>query len=189
MRKHEHYEVWLHDDMELSRMQGMGVAKREPLGSCPLSVVERVIFSDGTSRIYKAYRNLPIEAEFYRNIHSQHIPKAFYNYSSGEQHWLLLEDVKGQPPSSLSREQTLALACQAREIVNGIGLVAFSRHNLSKSSYSSFSASTLGCSIGSCKKESSDLLAGRLLPESGKRCRIQKFWLQRTASRPWSTET
>lgn len=143
MKKHEHFEIWLHDDNELFDIQGMGVTKRESLHSWPLSVVERIVFSDGTRRIYKAFYNLPVETEFYRQASSQHIPRVFFNKSDGDQHWLLLEDVKGQSPNNLDREQLLALAHRARTVINEIGLVEQNRYNLSEEKYSDFVNSTV----------------------------------------------
>jgi len=61
MKKHEQFDLWLHDDGELSELQGMNVMSRRTVQEWPLSAVERVVFSDGTSRIYKAFRNLPVE--------------------------------------------------------------------------------------------------------------------------------
>ena len=143
MKKHEHFEIWLHDDNELSDIQRMEIIKREPLHGWPLSVVERIVFSDGTLRIYKAFNNLPIETEFYRRARSKHIPRVFYNYSDGDQHWLLLEDVKGQSPNNLDKEQMLALAHRARKVINGIGLIEQNNYNLSEEKYSSFVKSTV----------------------------------------------
>ena len=144
MKKHENYEIWLHSDDELSKISGMKVVKREPLRGWPLSVVERITFSDGTSRIYKAYYNLPMEAEFYRKAHSPHIPKVFFNLSDGDRHWLLLEDVNGHHPLNLNREQLLDLSRRVQKIVCGIKAIEPNRYDLSGKGYGSFIGSTIG---------------------------------------------
>jgi hypothetical protein len=138
MRKHEDFEIWLHDNDELAAIHGANVISREPLQAWPLSVVERIAFSDNNSRIYKAFNNLPVETEFYRNVKSRYIPKAFYNHSDDNRHWLLLEDAGKHYPDNLNREQTLSLAYQAREIINGFGSVDFCRYDLSERHYDSF---------------------------------------------------
>ncbi len=120
MVRHEHFDIWLHGDAELSRIQGSGVKKREELCSWPLSVVERVVFENGVSRIYKAFRNLPVETEFYRRASSRNIPAVFFNETEGERHWLLLEDVRGLMPENTGRESMLALAWRAREVIGAV---------------------------------------------------------------------
>jgi len=133
-----------HDDDELSEILGMSVVSRDLLQAWPLSFVERVTLSDNTSRIYKSFYNLPTETEFYRQARSRHIPEVFYNQSDGCQHWLILEDIKGQrPPDDLDREKTLHLARCARKIVNGIGSMKSYRFNLSEDGYADFVNSTI----------------------------------------------
>jgi len=142
MKKQE--QILLHEDDELSEILGMGVVARKLLQAWPLSFVERITLSDNTSRIYKSFYNLPIETEFYRRAQSQHIPKVFYNHSSGDQHWLVFEDIDGQPPpENLNREQTLDLARRARKIVNDIGSAEPYRFDLSESGYDSFVSTTI----------------------------------------------
>ena len=144
MKKHDTFELWLHGDDALSELHGAGVVLREPLQAWPLSVVERITFADGASRIYKAFRNLPTEADFYRAVRSRHIPKVFYSHSDGDRHWLLLEDVGGRHPGQLDREQALRLAQQAREIVSGLGPAGPYRYDLSERGYSGFVNAAVG---------------------------------------------
>ena len=143
MHKHEHHDIWLHDECELSEIHGAAVVSREPLRSWPLSAVERVVFNDNSSRIYKAYHNIPTESEFYRLAKSRGIPEVYFNYSEGEDHWLLLEDVKGKIPENLNREQALALAGRAREIINAIDPVMCLQHDMSEAGYSGFARSSV----------------------------------------------
>ena len=138
MKKHDDFKLWLHEDEELAKIHGAAVTSREPISKWPLSAVERVVFSDSASRIYKAFRNLPIETKFYEKIDSPYVPKMFYAYSNGERHWLLLEDLKGRHPENLDREETLNLARQARKIIDGLGSVEPYRFDLSEKGYDGF---------------------------------------------------
>jgi len=144
MKKHDDFELWLHGNAALSELHGAGVAVRESLQAWPLSVVERITFRDGTSRIYKAFRNQSTETDFYRTVQSQYIPKVFYNHSEGDRHWLLLEDVGGRHPGKLDREQTLLLARRARKIINELDPAGPYRYDLSEEGYNSFVNETLG---------------------------------------------
>jgi len=138
MKTHNDFNIRLHENSELADIHGAKVVLREPLHGWPLSVVERVAFGDGASRVYKAYRNLPAEIEFYKTIHSPNIPKLFYAQSEGNQHWLLLEDVKGRHPAVQSREELLGLARRARGIINEFGSAMPHRYDLSEKGYDSF---------------------------------------------------
>ncbi|MDR2687219.1 MAG: aminoglycoside phosphotransferase family protein [Oscillospiraceae bacterium] len=144
MKKHGAFELWLHDNDELSAMQGMAAISRHTLQEWPLSVVERVNFEGGVSRIYKAFHNPPVETEFYRRARSRHIPEVFYNHSEGERHWLLLEDVPGEHPANLSWDEMLQLVRRAREIVCGMGSFEPYRYNLSADHYNSFADAVIG---------------------------------------------
>ena len=144
MQKHHDFDLWLHDDGELSNIQRMDVVSRETLQEWPLSVVERVTFDHGLSRIYKASYNLPTEADFYRSVRSQYIPEVFFCHSDGERHWMLLEDVEGQHPASLGRDEMLTLAHGARKIICGLGSFEPYRYDLSVAGYDSFVDSTIG---------------------------------------------
>jgi len=143
MKKHNDFEIWLHENDELAKIHGTNVTLREPIQGWPLSVVERVTFNDGTSRIYKAYRNLPVETKFYEKVHSHHIPTAFYIHSEDNHHWLLLEDVEGQHPVNLNREEMLNLARRARSIIDAFGSVEPYRYDLSEKGYDSFVLSVI----------------------------------------------
>jgi len=143
MKKHDAFEIWLHQDEVLSDIHGAKVVLREPLQAWPLSAVERITFGDGESRIYKAFHNLPIETAFYRAVQSRFIPKVFFSHSIGDQHWLLLEDVQGQHPENLSREQTLSLARRARMIIDGLDPIGSYRCDLSEMGYDGFICETL----------------------------------------------
>jgi hypothetical protein len=101
VKKHNNFDIWLHDDDELAVIHGTNIISRESLHEWPLSVVERITFNDNTSRIYKAFHNLPVETEFYRTVESQSLPKVHYNYSDGYKHWLLFEDAGKHYPDNL----------------------------------------------------------------------------------------
>ena len=138
MRKHSHFDIWLHDDDELSAIHGAKVASRAVLRQWPLSVVERLEFADGASRIYKAYYNLPVESEFYRNVRSRHIPAMFYSCLEGDRHWLLLEDIEGRHPAGLDFTGTVRLFRATREIIDNIETIKCVRHDLTARNYELF---------------------------------------------------
>jgi thiamine kinase-like enzyme len=138
MKKHSEFELWLHDDNELSDIHGANVTSRQVLQEWPLSIVELVTFNDGINRIYKAFRNLPIETEFYRQVQSRYIPGIFYNFSDGDRHWLLLENVLGQHPDSFNRDELLDIAHRARKIICAIGTLEHYRYDLSANHFEGF---------------------------------------------------
>ena len=142
MKKHKDFDIWLHDDGELSGIHGADVASRETLRCWPLSLVERVTFGDGAIRIYKAYHNLPVESEFYRKARSRHIPALYYSHSEGDRHWLLLEYIEGRQPAGLGIARTIDLARQVREVINRLDSVDCVRHDLSQDHYENFVQAT-----------------------------------------------
>jgi len=144
MKKHDDFDIWLHDDDELSAIAEANVVTRETLRCWPLSVVELVTFSDGMSRVYKAFRNLPTEIQFYQQVRSQNIPRVYYSHSEADRHWLLLENVEGQCPDKLNREQIIDLCSRVREIIAGLGPAGPYRLNLSEGHYDEFIGSTVG---------------------------------------------
>jgi serine/threonine protein kinase len=143
MKKHDDFDLWLHDDVELAKIHGTNVITRERIRGWPLSVVERIVFNDGASRIYKAYRNTPAEMMFYRQIRSRHIPKIYHTHSADDRHWLLLEDVKGQHPADLTRDELIDLACRAGKIINSTGAIELCRYDLSARGYDDFAVSVI----------------------------------------------
>jgi len=144
MQKHNEFELWLHDDNELSNIHGANITSRQVLQEWPLSVVESVTFSDGITRIYKAFHNLPIETEFYKKVQSRHIPRVFYNHSDGERHWLLLENISGQHPDNLDQNELFDIAHRARKIICGIGTLEHYHYDLSVDHFSDFVKDTVG---------------------------------------------
>lgn len=138
MKKHEFFEIWLHDNAELSDLCDKSIVVRESLQAWPLSVVERISFEDKTSWIYKVYRNLPIETHFYQNVNSSHVPKLFFSVSDGDQHWLFLEDIAGEHVVRDEKDSILTLAQQIRNVINEIDFNKSFRYDLSKSNYGIF---------------------------------------------------
>ena len=55
-------QILLHEDSKLAEILGLSIVSREQIQAWPLSFVERIVLSDNTSRIYKAFYNLPIES-------------------------------------------------------------------------------------------------------------------------------
>ena len=138
MKKHNDFDIWLHNDDELSAISGVNVSSRKTVQEWPLSVVELIRFNDGTRRIYKAFCNTPTEIEFYRKVRSRHIPEIFYCYSEGNRHWLVMEYAGEQIPGGLDRNQLLVLAKKVREIICGLGSAKPYRYDLSERYYACF---------------------------------------------------
>ncbi len=65
MRRHPHFDLWLHDDGELRPWLSATILRREPLHAWPLSCVERLYLADGSTRIYKVQAAPTVEPEFY----------------------------------------------------------------------------------------------------------------------------
>jgi hypothetical protein len=163
MNKHDIFDIHLHDDEELAALHGAPLSWRESLRAWPLSLVERVAFKDGTSRIYKACRSFSVELDFYRTAESPNIPKLFYSHSEGDQYWLLLEDVGGQHPADLGREDAFKLALRARDVIRGIQYAGPWRHDISETGYRGFADSTVALLRKLRREEKLSLTDGELI--------------------------
>jgi hypothetical protein len=62
---HATYNLWFHDDAELSESLGNPVVRRTTLHEWPLSVVQRVECADGSTHIYKVQASPTVEPDFY----------------------------------------------------------------------------------------------------------------------------
>ena len=70
MHRHPHFDLWLHDDTELSAALGSTVTGRETIHEWPLSSVQRVRTADGARRIYKVQAPPTLEPAFYARARS-----------------------------------------------------------------------------------------------------------------------
>lgn len=65
MYRHATYNLWFHDDAELSAALGSPVVARTTLQEWPLSVVQRVECANSAKHIYKVQAAPTVEPEFY----------------------------------------------------------------------------------------------------------------------------
>lgn len=65
MQHHPYFDLWLHEDAELSALLGSLVVERTTLHEWPLSCVQRLRLADGRTRIYKTQAAPTVEPAFY----------------------------------------------------------------------------------------------------------------------------
>ena len=94
MVRHEHFDLWLHDDDELGPLVQSDIAERVTLHEWPLSCVQRLTASDGRMVIYKTQFGPTVEAEFYANARSDLLPGAQTIYESDGHVCMLLEFIE-----------------------------------------------------------------------------------------------
>ncbi len=70
MYHHRFFDLWLHDDAELSGLLGSPLVARTTLHEWPLSCVQRLRTQDGRTRIYKVQAEPTVEPAFYAHVHS-----------------------------------------------------------------------------------------------------------------------
>ena len=95
MHRHRHFDIWLHDDIELAALVQSEVAERVTLREWPLSCVQRVTTPDGRRLIYKAQSAPSVESQFYAHAKSDLLPAAKTVYESGDQACMLIEFLEG----------------------------------------------------------------------------------------------
>lgn len=76
MIKHEKYNLWMHEDFELSELLGSSITRRETLHEWPNSCVQKLTLENNDMLIYKYQSGGITESLFYEQVHSQIIPKA-----------------------------------------------------------------------------------------------------------------
>ena len=123
MRRHPHFDLWLHDDNELRPWLDFAVIHRETLNAWPLSCVERLHLADGSTRIYKVQAPPTVEPEFYaRATGALLVPAQAIALPHGPAA-LLLEDIAAPLLSNLSLSPA-ELAAIGWEVVAQIGTLA-----------------------------------------------------------------
>ncbi len=93
MHRHEHFELWLHDDAELAEHVDCAIAERTTLHEWPLSCVQRLVLADGRRLVYKSQSPPSVEAEFYRIVRSGLLVEAATIHESDGHSCMLLEHV------------------------------------------------------------------------------------------------
>lgn len=70
MNRHPYFDLWLHDDDELTTFTGQPIASRQTLHEWPLSCVQRITCSANMRYIYKVQAPPTVEPAFYQRAHS-----------------------------------------------------------------------------------------------------------------------
>lgn len=94
MHRHEHFDLYLHDDEELASLVHGTVLERVTLQEWPLSCVQRLTISDGRRMIYKTQFGPTVESEFYASVKSSLLVSGETIYRSGGHVHMLIEYVK-----------------------------------------------------------------------------------------------
>jgi hypothetical protein len=76
MEKHLHYNLWLHDNAELSSLLGNNILQRQTIHEWPNSCVQKITLENGRKLIYKYQSGGTIESFFYERASSPILPEA-----------------------------------------------------------------------------------------------------------------
>lgn len=93
MERHPDFELWLHDDAELSALLGAAITGRRTIHQWSLSCVQRVQTADGRRHIYKVQAPPTVEAEFYARARSPLLVPVRMLPSQGSTIALTMEDI------------------------------------------------------------------------------------------------
>ncbi len=123
MHKHEHFDLKLHDDKELSELLQCELATRKTLHEWPLSCVQLVITTKNKRWIYKAQNGPTSEGDFYKTAVSPLLPTVKSVYRSDNYSCQLIEYLDGTTVSRLGlpREELEALGYSLTSEIQQIG--------------------------------------------------------------------
>ena len=118
MERHPDFEIWLHDDAELSALLGAAITERRTIHQWSLSCVQRVLTADGRRHIYKVQAPPTVEAEFYARARSPLLVPVRVLPSQGSTTALAMEDIPAptleETPPSAAEAPALAEDLVAR---------------------------------------------------------------------------
>ena len=123
MHRHEHFDLWVHDDYELAALLESAITGRETLHQWPLSSVDRVVTADGRTWIYKTQYGPTIEAEFYAHARSDLLVPAHVLRQDGGHVIMLFEFVDAPLLEDLALSETEILRI-GREVVAQVNQIA-----------------------------------------------------------------
>ncbi len=111
MERHQYFDLIVHNDAELEILLGRCIRKRETLHDWPLSCVQRLVFSDGSTLIYKASSGPTVEPEFYARVRSPLLVCTQTLYRDERYACMVLEDVKAPllEQKELTEEEALRI--------------------------------------------------------------------------------
>lgn len=123
MQRHPYFQLWLHDDAELSALLGDQVIERVVLHEWPLSCVQRIRLANGETRIYKTQRVPTVEPTFYASATSPLLVSAEILDMPDGPAALLFDDIGAATPRPLCQEETTCLAV-VDEVLRGIANIS-----------------------------------------------------------------
>jgi hypothetical protein len=93
MQRHPYFDLWLHDDAELTSSAGGEIVERVTLHEWPLSCVQRLTLADGRRLIYKTQYGPTVEPEVYACARTDLLPWAETVYRHEGHACMLIEFV------------------------------------------------------------------------------------------------
>jgi len=70
MKKHSHYDLWIHDDTELSELPGDSIIQRQTIHEWPNSCVQKILLESKKTIIYKYQSGGIADSLFYEKVNS-----------------------------------------------------------------------------------------------------------------------
>ncbi len=123
MHRHPYFQLWLHDDEELSALVGDRVIARVVLHEWPLSCVQRIRLASGDTRIYKTQSEPTVEPTFYATARSPVlIPAEILDMPEGPAA-LLFDDIEADSPDLLRGDETTRIEAVDR-VLSGIANIS-----------------------------------------------------------------
>jgi hypothetical protein len=109
MHRHEFFNLYLHDDTELTPLLQSDILERITLHEWPLSCVQRLSTSDGRNIIYKTQFGPTVESEFYANATSDLLVSGETIYHSNGHVCMLLEYIDAPSLKDLESSESQAV--------------------------------------------------------------------------------
>lgn len=105
MERHSYFDLWLHDDAELTSFIGSRVIQRDTLHQWPLSCVQRIRLASGANAIYKVQAPPTVEPAFYQRARSPLLVKTKLLPHDHGPDALLMEDVQATSLTHLPMDE------------------------------------------------------------------------------------
>ncbi len=122
MKRHQHFDLWLHEDDELAEILGSPITERATIHEWPLSCVQRVRTGDGGRHIYKVQAPPTLEADFYARARSPLLVSARVLEGTGTTVAILMEELESPRLSDVRPVETEAIAI-ATDLVGQIAKI------------------------------------------------------------------
>jgi len=119
MKKHQKYDLWMHDNRELSNLLEFKIVQRQTIHQWPNSCVQKVEMEDGSKWIYKSQSGITIESSFYEKAHSPILPRARTLWKDSWYSCMLIEYLDAPVMGQLKTSETKLLEISS-ELVEAI---------------------------------------------------------------------